>query len=164
MTEAAGLPLAGNRVLLQQGLALLEGLSDAQYARVGPHYRHALEHYLAFLRGFGAARVDYDARERDGLLERSRAAALEATRRCLAALDALEGAAERPLEVQMETEAGANRPDWRASSAGRELQFLCNHTVHHYALIKLLLPDLPNPVGAEFGLAPSTLTHLRSLR
>jgi hypothetical protein len=161
MSPATGLPLAGNRVLLQQGLALLENLSDAQYARVGPHYRHALDHYLAFFRGLGDARVDYDARERDEGLERSRDTAREATRRCLAALDALEGAAERPLQVQMETEAGAARADWRASSAGRELQFLCSHTVHHYALIKLLLPDLAHPAGADFGVAPSTLSHLR---
>lgn len=159
--SSAPLPLAGNRVLLQQGIALLEALNDSQYGKVGAHYRHALEHYLAFFRGLGLARVDYDARDRDALLERSREAALEATRRCLTMLDALAGAAERPLEVQMETEAGSDRPDWRTSSAGRELQFLCSHTVHHFALIKLLLPELAGVVGAEFGLAPSTLTHLR---
>lgn len=158
----SGLPLPGNRTLLHQGVALLENLSEAQYAGVGPHYRHALEHYLGFFRGLAEGRVDYDARERDAVLERSREAALEATRRCLASLDALEHTADHALEVQMETETGSEAPDWRRSSVGRELQFLCSHTVHHYALIKLLLPEAGLP--GEFGVAPSTLSHQRAPR
>jgi len=158
---SGALRVDGNRALLQQGVALLESLSDAQYVRVGAHYRHLLEHYLAFFRGLSGGRVDYDARERDAVLERSRETALEATRRCLASLDALAGSAEQPLQVQMETEPGGP-PDWRASSAGRELQFLGSHTVHHFAILKTQLPELPGLGGPEFGLAPSTLTHQRA--
>ena len=160
---SGALRVDGNRVLLRQGLAMLDSVSDAQYARIGPHYRHALEHYLAFFGGLSGGRVDYDARERDAVLERSRDAALEATRRCLVSLDALAGVPEQSLQIQMETETGGPA-DWRVSSAGRELQFLGSHTVHHFALIKTLLPELPGLGGPEFGLAPSTLTHQRARR
>ena len=53
-------------------------------------------------------------------------------------------------------------PDWRPSSVGRELQFLVSHTVHHYALIRLLLEDHGIYAGEEFGVAPSTLAHQRA--
>ena len=154
------LPLAGNRALLEQGLALLAAMSDAQYGAVGPHYRHALDHYLAFFKGLAEDRIDYDAREREALLEHSREAASEVTRSCLGALEALAAQPDRPLQVRMDTEIGGE-PDWRASSLGRELQFLCNHTVHHYALIRLLSgPALS--LAPEFGVAPSTLAYQRS--
>jgi hypothetical protein len=163
---AVGLPVRANRAALEQGVVLLELLSDEEYAEsqggrspVGPQYRHVLEHYQAFLGGIAAGRVDYDARARETLLERSRSAALALTRQSLAALEALRDQADRPIEVQMETEAGV--PDWRASSAGRELQFLLSHTLHHYALIRLLLPDRVHTLGPDFGVAPSTLSFRR---
>ena len=165
------LSIAGNRVLLHQGVAMLERLSDALYAEpwgswapVGAQYRHILEHFRSFFAGVGDARVDYDARARDERIERDRGAALEATRECLAALDALDSVPDRPLAVQMDGGAGDERPDWRPSSAGRELQFLCSHTVHHYALIKLLLEGSGVDLGVEFGVAPSTLAYQRAAR
>lgn len=156
MSES-GLPLEGNRALLEQGLALLTAMSDAQYASVGPHYRHALDHYLAFFRGLPSGRVDYDAREREALLEHSRAAATAVTQECLAELQRLAGQTDRPVQIQMETGVGGG-PDWRASSVGRELQFLCSHTLHHYALIRLL-SEPAIPLHPEFGVAPSTLAY-----
>lgn len=165
------LPLEGNRLLLRQGIGLLERLSDELYARsrggwapVGAQYRHILEHYRSFFAGLATGRVDYDARARDENIERSRGVALEATRECLAALEALDGKPDRQILVQMDTAAPDAYPDWRPSSLGRELQFLSSHTVHHYALIKLLLEDCGLDLGPEFGVAPSTLAWQRALR
>jgi hypothetical protein len=162
------LPLEGNRILLRQGIALLEGLSDRLYAEpvrgwapVGAQYRHVLEHYQSFLRGLPLGQVDYDDRPRDQRLESSRAAALVATRDCLAGLEALEEAADRAIMVQMDSGEGTGLPDWRAASAGRELQFLSSHTVHHFALIKLLLEGSAE-LDADFGMAPSTIAHQRA--
>lgn len=161
------LPLEGNRALLQQGMAMLEGLSDRLYAEpvrgwapVGAQFRHILEHYQAFLAGLPLGRVDYDDRARSERLESSREAALEASGVCLAGIEALEGSADHPMLVQMDSGAGPERPDWHASSAGRELQFLSSHTVHHFALIKLLLEGSAT-LEADFGLAPSTIAHQR---
>jgi len=173
MTEHR-LTVEGNRQLLQRGEAMLGRLTDSEYAEiclggwapVGAQYRHILEHYHAFFRGLTSGRVDYDARPREQQLERSREAALEATRVYLTALEALDGATDRAILVQMDS--GAAPPDetgdWRPSSAGRELQFLCSHTVHHYALIALLLKDVGSDLGPDFGVAPSTLAHQRAAR
>ena len=62
-----GVPLLeGNRMLLQEGIALLEGPSDRLYAEpvrewapVGAPYRHVLEHYQSFLTGVPLGRVDW---------------------------------------------------------------------------------------------------------
>lgn len=162
------LPLEGNRILLCQGIALLEGLSDRLYsepvrgwAPVGAQYRHVLEHYQSFLRGLPVGRVDYDDRPRDLRLECSRSDALEASRACLAGIDALERATDHEIRVQMDSGAGSELPDWRSSSAGRELQFLASHTVHHFALIKLLLEGSA-VLDDDFGMAPSTIVHRRA--
>jgi len=163
------LQVESNALLLQQGISLLERLDDAQYAGglgswapVGAQYRHVLDHYQSFLRGLESARVDYDARTRDELVERSRLAALAASQECLEGLTPLGGTADRPILVQMDSGAGPEFPDWRESSAGRELQFLCSHTIHHYALIRLLLEGAGTELDPSFGVAPSTLSHQRA--
>ena len=162
------LPLDGNRSLLAQGIDLLELLDDALYssprgawAPVGVQYRHVLEHYQSFVQGLPARRVDYDARARDGRIERSRDAALDATRDVLAALACINPDEDPALQIQMDCGSG-ECGDWRASSVGRELQFLCSHTVHHFALIKLLLEGSDVALAPEFGVAPSTLAYHRS--
>jgi hypothetical protein len=49
--------------------------------------------------------------------------------------------------------------EWRHSTLGRELQVVASHTVHHFALIALLLERLSVPVAAGFGVAASTRRH-----
>jgi hypothetical protein len=46
-----------------------------------------------------------------------------------------------------------------ASTALRELQFLVSHTVHHYAVIALILRARGLEPGPDFGVAPSTLKY-----
>ncbi len=163
--------LEANCHFLRQGAELLARVPAAAYAQtsrpgwapVGAQFRHVLDHYLAFLAGVGAGMIDYDARERNPRIERdpSEAANLadELTQR-LAALTLRDP--NRPLSVQMRTGDGDVMPDWRPSSLGRELQFLVSHTVHHYALIKLLLEDHGIYAGEEFGVAPSTIVWQRA--
>jgi hypothetical protein len=56
----------------------------------------------------------------------------------------------------------ASASAWSPSSVGRELQALLGHTVHHYAIIALLLRVEGIEPGEEFGVAPSTLAHWRA--
>ena len=55
-------------------------------------------------------------------------------------------------------------PPWSTSSVERELQFLSSHTVHHYALIAVILRL--NGVQPEegFGVAPSTQRYWKESR
>jgi len=171
VTERAWPALDGNLHFLRQGISLLEQLDDATYASavgrhspIGAQYRHVLEHYQGLLTGIDEGLVDYDARARDPLIERDRGHALQSTRDLLEAIATLPHDSDLSLEVQMDCGGGGDRPEWSLSSLGRELQFLVSHTVHHYALIALLLEAMGQEAPADFGVAPSTLTHQRAGR
>lgn len=157
-----------NIYFLNQARRLLERLSDADYVTpgpgglrggVGPHLRHVLDHYELFLAGVDARAVDYDLRTRETLVERDRSAALERLERVVASLAGMsELDADRALMVRVDSGEAAERFAG-ASSVGRELQFLVSHTVHHYAVIAVLLRVRGFEPGRDFGVAPSTLKH-----
>jgi hypothetical protein len=149
---------------LRQALSLLDEMSDATFATsprelapqlVGGHFRHVLEFYECFLDGLESSRVDYDARKRDEAVEQSRWAAAARIR---SLIGRLEGAPlhDSPLEVRME-----NSVDdiFLHSSIGRELQALSSHTIHHFALIAMLLRLHGFEVDPSFGMSPSTLQY-----
>jgi len=161
-------PLDANLALLRQGLELLARLSDAAYrdaapdrSSVGAQYRHVLDHYRALLDGVAIGRIDYDARRRDPAVETERDAAARDTRAIIdrfATLTSLDPA----TPVTVIASCSADHPgEPQPSSLGRELHFLVSHTVHHYAIVRLLL-DTPGAVGHEFGVAPSTLAWQRT--
>jgi uncharacterized damage-inducible protein DinB len=162
--------MAGRNVeLLHQGAELLGRIDDRQYAEappdrpgaaVGGHLRHCLDFYRCFLTGLEGGHIDYDGRERDPCLETERERALALLREIAEALEALDADPDLPLAVRQDEEEGAEGR-WGASSLHRELQFLLSHTVHHYALIALLLRGHGVEPPAGFGFAPSTLRHLR---
>jgi hypothetical protein len=65
--------------------------------------------------------------------------------------------------VRMEDSAGSHVPEpFLVSSIGRELQVLSSHTIHHFALLAMVLRARGVSVDAEFGMAPSTLRYLSS--
>lgn len=155
--------LAAHRQVLQQGADLLRQLADEQYtltARplfhygVGSHLRHCLDFYQSFLAGLAQGRVDYDARARDERTAQDRHFAL--ARLAWLGESLAEQLAEPwtgPLRVRQD-----GLP-WAASSVERELQFLLSHTVHHFALIALILRLQGVEPGPEFGVAPATLEY-----
>jgi uncharacterized damage-inducible protein DinB len=165
MSERA--PLTGNLAVLRQGLALLDELSDDLYtaagegrSTVGAQYRHILDHYRSFVTGLGCGLVDYDARERDPLIETSRDEARRRTEELHEVIRRLSPAdLGRPLRVHLAATADESEAAAHGSTVGRELLFLLSHTVHHYAIIRLLVEDLGGACAPEFGVAPSTLAH-----
>lgn len=156
-----------NLGLLEQATGLLLRVSDPAYGAgtaeakpVGPHFRHVLEHYSCFLAGWAAGRIDYDARAREGALETERGTALGRIRELARGLEALDASRlEDPVEIRLECGVGDEGQQWSRSTVRRELQFLLSHTIHHYALIGLLLARLGIDPGESFGVAPSTLKH-----
>ena len=165
--------LDDNIACLAQGKALLEGLTDELFTRPGPtepvawvgsHLRHCLDHYDSFFRGVPEGRMDYDKRVRDPSLETERATAIAKISGLLTALqDLKQSPADKAVLVKMDCGDNADESTWWSdSSLRRELQFLISHTVHHYALMVLLLKGMGVDVDPSFGVAPSTLRHLRS--
>jgi len=174
MTDTAG-PLAENIRQLEQGIELIRRLDDAVYAAcpespfpggVGAQIRHCVDFYDCFLGLVGGGRIDYTQRGRDPHTETDRARAVERLRELIGALESLSGVhAER--ELQIRSEGSADEDDesgWAPSSVQRELDFLLSHTIHHYAVIVVLLRlhGFTMPDGLKgFGVAPSTERHWR---
>jgi hypothetical protein len=164
--------IRNNILFLRQGVALLERLNDDLYVKtvapyfssgVGKHIRHNLDHYESFLTGLAGGKIDYDGRQRDHRVETDRRYAIEKMLVIVSRLEAL-AAPERDhsILVQMNEADGAGLPPWSRSTIERELQFLMSHTVHHYALIAIVLKIQGFDCDQDFGVAPSTLKYQRS--
>jgi len=157
--------------ILEQSLILLRRLDDEIYTQtmpplfqsgVGSHIRHCLDFYGAFLRGIPEGRIDYDTRERDTVIETNRETGIqtiEATIQQMRTLDFL--TEQMPVMVRLEDES-ADGSSWCQSSIGRELQALKSHTIHHYAVIALMLRLQGISVSADFGVSISTLRQQKA--
>jgi len=145
--------------------AVVDSLSDAQYAdsaipgvsgSVGGHVRHCLDHVRALERAIESGVVDYDARDRDTIVELDRTLAWSllwsARRRAASVPDA---ALARPVVVRTRMHAGM-APVEVLSSLEREVSFVIAHTIHHCATIAVLAGVTPERLPERFGIAPST--------
>lgn len=161
--------VALNVSLLHGGARLVRSLADDLYTAttsllpggtVGKHFRHCADFYEAFLEGAAAGRIDYENRRREVELETSPEAMAA---RLDALADALErGAGALPRAVRVRGEGAppdVPEAEWPESTLERELYVLVSHTIHHYALVAVLLRTLGVDPGPEFGVAPSTLRH-----
>ncbi|MEZ5398428.1 MAG: hypothetical protein R2729_02095 [Bryobacteraceae bacterium] len=148
-----------NAALLDDAEALIGTLDESAYGTIGGQIRHIVEFYECFFEGLAGRCVDYDARRRDPSIEKSR---LTARGRIAALRVRLEEVPRIDMEILVRAEDSAMNefpdPPLR-SSAGRELQSLASHTVHHFAVIALLLRSLGIQTRDGFGVAPSTLRH-----
>ncbi len=164
---------------VDQGAGIVSGLTDEIYARnghryfksgIGRHFRHILDFYGCFFDGLDgldgtAARIDYDARRRDPGIEKDRHVAQKMVADITERLRTLgeRGAPCADVHVcSREGCADACSPGWVSSTPVRELQFLVGHTIHHYAVMAILLSLQGVEPPAEFGFAPSTLAHEKS--
>lgn len=159
--------LAAMDEVLEQGEALLTGLSDAQYAEalaaqgsIGAHYRHSLEHFKILFEAVKDGHADYDRRERDARLQTERLAALKTTRDFREAARFLSTlSADRPVEVRSKISYAAPLSCAVASTLGREIMYAVSHAIHHHALIGMICSLRKIAVPSDFGVAPGTLAH-----
>lgn len=147
---------------LEQGALVLQKMDDTIYGcheppfeqgGIGRHIRHVLDHFALFCDGVVEGVIDYDDRERDRMVEKSRLRALEQ-------FEVLRGKLGAWMDTQPNLEyvlSVRHNGTWCQSSVGRELQHLINHTVHHYAFVALILRLQGVVVEDDFGVAPSTL-------
>ncbi|XWN38349.1 MAG: hypothetical protein ROO71_05285 [Balneola sp.] len=159
-----------NIYFLKQGISLLSSITDDEYSfnngkyfksGVGRHFRHIIEHYLSLINGY-TDKINYDLRERDIKLETNRKLALSTLRHVIDSVEIFESNSElidKKVEVKSNEGTKEENSPWSVSSIRRELQFLISHTVHHYALIALILKTMDVSVPENFGIAPSTLRY-----
>lgn len=156
--------------VLKQGRDLLGQIDDQTFLRaippmfaygIGSHIRHCLDFFGCFLGGLAACRIDYDSRERDEALEKDRLAAMQKTENIIQQMGGLSIASEQ-LMVSVRLEDAADSQQWSHSSIARELQSLKSHTIHHYALIAVLLRLQGIEPPEEFGISTATLRQRRA--
>lgn len=161
---------AANIAALRQGLELFERLGPERYAAtlpelsssgVGGHFRHVHDYYRCLLAGLAVGRIDYDARRRDGRFECELAHAAREIGDCIGRLAELRAEdARREVWVRMDAQPQEHEEDaWCRSTLARELRFLLSHTIHHYALIRVLLRASGVECEESFGVAASTLAY-----
>jgi uncharacterized damage-inducible protein DinB len=160
--------------VLRQGVAVIERLTDEQFSTApaglahsgaGAHFRHIFDYYRCFLRDLSSGRIDYDLRDRDPRFESERAHAVARMRDLARELEAIASGAvavdaQRPIDARMDAVGDAgDGGHWNRTTVQRELRFLVSHTIHHYALIAVLLKVHGVDCGPGFGVAPSTVEY-----
>jgi uncharacterized damage-inducible protein DinB len=151
--------------LLEQLAGVVARLDDAHYrakrarevsGSVGGHVRHCLDHVAALIRGIEGGLIDYDARVRGTAIESRRDAALHEIARLVHSMQML-GVMEPTTQVAVALGEGPDNDAATATSTvARELAFVLSHTIHHFAIVALLLHDMGVRVPPRFGYAPST--------
>lgn len=162
-----------NLHIVGQCVEVLEAIDPELYSRsilgsragsLGGQFRHCIDYMACFLRDLPTGKIDYDRRKRDPELERLPGSAADRLReisRGLAAIPASQAGKQVMVKADQMGEGAHDDPssEWCASTLLRELRFLLSHTVHHCALISLMLKAEGVDVSEVFGVAPSTLEY-----
>ena len=162
---SAGLAARALARCLDELSAVVEQTADVDYVTrppggvsgsVGAHVRHCLDHVHAVLDASAAGVMSYDHRARQMALEQCRDVAVAALRAASVRLERL--ATRTPdtaltLESRLDRDGGAIQV---GSTLARELVFVLQHTIHHQALVAVLLAGRGRAVPHTFVFAPST--------
>lgn len=151
--------------LLDELDSLLSGVpADVYQARfaadvsgsIGEHVRHCLDHVSALLAADPSKMLSYDRRHRGTAAESD---PTEAVRQILLLKRAIESWPTRSLDDPIRVSsvvspAGDAVSGW--STLARELAFVVSHTIHHQAIIGVLVAIQGHAVPERFGHSPST--------
>ena len=169
--------IQGNLEALDQGLKLVESLTDEQYtyvakpfvtSNIGQHFRHLVDLFLAVVNGAEKHEINYDDRRRGALIESSRAAAVDELKHIkswmldLAKEPYKVAQAEETLRLKTEVTLNDTASVTFKSTLLRELVFTSSHAVHHFALINIIAKMQGVQTDQAFGVAPATASFLRA--
>jgi len=153
--------------VIRQLTDLLKQLSPYEYTKslcvlngssIGQHTRHVVEFYQCLLAGKSGGVVDYDGRERNILLEND----LNFTIKALETIEKSIFSIKNPNEtILLSVSYYTDNQDFIETNFIREMVYLVEHSIHHYALIRIgLQQNFPNiNIPKNFGIAYSTIRH-----
>lgn len=157
--------------ILAQAEKYLKSVSAEHYKQVvkplfissaGQHIRHILDHYLSIMAGMSTGIVDYDKRSRGGNVETERDAALSLISEIASFLHSLsEVQLAQTIKLSSEVNIAKKQVVMVNSTLARELIFVGSHAIHHFAMIEQIAKAQDGVTPDEFGIAPTTATHLR---
>ncbi len=164
--------LAAAVEILKQGEDLLTVLSPERYTKrvplafngsIGGHYRHCLDHFTSLFHALDSDVVDYDRRERDPRIEADPTFARNLTRQMRESLERMTSDdLSRTVKTRCEVSYVHGNSPLTVSTYGRELVYAIANAIHHYALISIMAGLLEVTLPSHFGVAPSTVAHLRT--
>ncbi|MCC6546366.1 DinB family protein [Candidatus Sumerlaeota bacterium] len=152
-----------------QARGLVGALTADQYAvavsdhsSIGAHMRHCMDHFLCFFRGLEDEEINYDARDRNALLETDPQVFHDVARQVVDALIRLDGAnLTRVVTIRQIPAPGCDAVRV-TSTIDRELLFLMSHCIHHVAVVKVLARAMGVTLPADLGVAYSTVAWKNS--
>ena len=131
---------------------------------ISVHCRHIIEFYHCFFLGLSTETINYDARQRNPEIESSRTVALKQLENLCEMLAALP-TVDRPETLTLKTQVDSDLAAITTKTCvERELVSLQAHSVHHLALISIMLNHYGQSTPEEFGLANSTRIHRKKLK
>jgi hypothetical protein len=126
---------------------------------IGQHIRHIIEFYTCLMQGYEQGLINYDKRERNTLIESIPAYAFSTIENVQEALEKADF--NKNMEVVHEI---YDTEHHIGTTFARELYYMAEHTLHHFALIKIgfqsAFPEIKLP--ENFGVAASTIKHKES--
>lgn len=153
--------------VIRQLTDLLKQLSPNEYTKslgvlngssIGQHTRHVVEFYQCLLAGKASGVVDYDARERNLVFEND----LNFTIENLYNIEKNIISIKNPTEIiLLSVSYCTDNQSFIETTFMREMVYLVEHSIHHYALIRIgLQQNFPNiTIPKNFGIAYSTIRH-----
>lgn len=138
-----------------------EKLELLNFSSIGQHVRHVLEFYVCLSQGIQSGKVDYDQRVRNLCIETD-------PKYAMGILDELSNVfcCEEIEDTALSNSIEYNGVSLIAnSSVSRELIYLIEHSIHHYAIIGIALRSYFSHVTIpeNFGVAYSTTKHKQAL-
>ncbi len=123
---------------------------------IGGHARHIIEFYDCLIQSAETGIVNYDARQRDMQIERNRDYAIFIIKKIIFKLKSLENCVKN---IVLEVKFGQNLIKNIATSFQREEVYLIEHSIHHFALIRIGIQTNFKDVSIDknFGVAFSTV-------
>ncbi len=180
--------ISENAGVLRQGITVIKSIDDDQYSRpvegsgtdssLGKHFRHVINFYENLLSPVDGT-IDYDRRIRDPELETRCSRAADKMEELLDQLNKL-GNSDLNGSEQNGSETHGSKPNDSKdglvrririgaqddltvpSDIRRELKFVLEHSIHHYALIGLILRQRGVGIPDHFGVAPSTIAYVNN--
>jgi hypothetical protein len=158
--------------VLSQLQDLIKNLQPTQYAQrlavfngssIGGHTRHIIEFYECLLNNLDSGIVNYDARLRDMQVEQNRDYALEIIRRNILKL---EQNIDPTTPIFLIQKFGNSSEMKIPSNFCREEAYLIEHSIHHFALIRIGVQENFEKVeiSKDFGVAFSTLDFRKATK
>lgn len=147
---------------LDELIELLDQLSQEEYSKscfelssssIGEHTRHIIEMFQCLNRNYDSGIVNYDKRQRNGLIETNTDFAIQMI------LDIKNNISKENKNLELQQTIDGNAVNIQ-SNYYRELLYNLEHCIHHQALIKVAILKCENvAVDANFGVARSTIEY-----